>query len=92
MAGEMPVGSNMIENQSIYYDQYGLVGSKIDGSRFVRDYCKVCHEPIRLTCLIKGGLSVCNQCDGHFIKGGHGYPIDDITGAQANAIREMEGD
>jgi hypothetical protein len=39
---------------------YGKVGDAIDGSRFFRDFCYRCHEPIRV--LVADGHNQCERC------------------------------
>jgi len=75
--------------------RYGLPGSRIPGSRYVRWYCVICGEPMRVTGQAWPPLLVdCERCAGR-----HGQvavatsaPLDDVSGYQANAIRAMEGD
>ena len=71
------------------YETYGKPGSPIPGSRFVRGYCPICGSPIRTT--TPDDPQPCFDCDGHEKPIGHAPPIDDVTGYQANAIRDMEG-
>ena len=66
---------------------HGKPGSAIAGSRFVRGYCPYCGAPTRT--LHPENPLPCFKCDGH-VRPGKGFPIDDVTGYQANAIREME--
>ena len=75
--------------------RYGPAGSRIPGSRYVRWYCELCGEPMRVSGRLWPPLiRNCERCDSR-----HGYvperkaaPTDDIGGYQANAIRALEGD
>lgn len=71
--------------------QYGKPGSPIPGSRFTRDYCRMCGEPIRLP--HESINDLCMLCDrGRPIGGGSTYspPLDCPTGYNANAVRILE--
>ena len=74
-------------------NDYGDYGSRIPGSEFYRAYCFTCGTPMRVTSANRRQIPVfCERCDGHRPKTpGHSGPIDDVTGYQANAIRDMEG-
>ena len=74
--------------------KWGARGSLISGSRFVRDYCKSCGQPIRVLKLHQDGAS-CEACSGEKRRlmresRATAAPLDDVTGYQANAIRAME--
>lgn len=44
-------------------DKWGRRGSRIKDSNLVRDYCRVCAEPIRVTMIAEGANSpACNCC------------------------------
>ena len=68
-------------------------GSPIPGSRFLRDYCVSCGEPIRVIRLYDdNGAPLsheCNQC-GHRPPPGHYGPTDDTSPAWDNAVRALE--
>lgn len=38
-------------------------GQRIAGSRFFREYCARCHEPMRVTQDLVGTKPMCEQCD-----------------------------
>lgn len=44
--------------------RYGCPGDPIPGSVYVRDYCAVCGEPIRVAPRSKLGLKECDDCAG----------------------------
>jgi hypothetical protein len=87
-------------------ERYGLPGSKIEGSRQVRWYCTYCGRPMRVPSIPSDGNNNfecpkphdCEGCD-PYTSGSRGtpqqgnsqaIPVDDITGYQANAIRDLE--
>lgn len=75
--------------------KYGEICSRIPGSIFVRWYCVLCGEPMRVSNDHWPPVhTTCERCAGRHgqVGRGHGGPIDDVTGYQANAIRAMEGD
>ncbi|MFH0982791.1 MAG: hypothetical protein V2A79_14805 [Planctomycetota bacterium] len=66
-------------------------GSPIPGSRFVRAYCTICHEPIRVPKDDLCGPHYCSRCDGHLhMGGGGGGGTDDTSPSWDNAVRAME--
>jgi hypothetical protein len=48
--------------------EYGVPGSRIPGSRFLRDYCANCDTPIRVVSIVHAGggrkKNYCSQCEG----------------------------
>jgi hypothetical protein len=44
---------------------FGQVGDPIKGSKFFRDYCANCSEPMRVTGPRVGEENYCWDCDGH---------------------------
>jgi len=44
--------------------RYGAPGDPIPGSAYVRDYCAVCGDPIRVAPRSKLGLKECDDCRG----------------------------
>ncbi len=83
-------------------ERYGLPGSEIEGSKQLRWYCTYCGRPMRVPNIpndINGNLECpkphdCEGCAGSRGTPGSGnsqaFPIDDVTGYQANAIRDLE--
>jgi hypothetical protein len=43
-------------------DCFGEVGAKIEDSRYVRDYCFICDEPIRVPRRMLGLPNGCSRC------------------------------
>ena len=80
------------------YHRHPDAGTRIPGSVFVRDYCPGCGTAMRVTVeRFEKGLHLrCEKCAPHRPKGcvvsRQPGATDDITGYQANAIRNMEGD
>ncbi|MCD4823675.1 MAG: hypothetical protein K8S55_03645 [Phycisphaerae bacterium] len=76
------------------YEKYGKPGSPITCSRYVRAYCPVCGEPVRVSIALfkKCAIQPCFGCDGHCRPGGYAGPTEDCNPSQSNAIRCMEGD
>ena len=75
--------------------EFGEPGSPIKGSAFVRWYCEGCNRPMRVPITPwPPETRICEFCAGAHSQppGGGAFPIDDITGYQANAIRAMDGD
>jgi len=75
--------------------RYGRAGSAIAGSKYVRWYCVLCGEPMRVA--NKPWPPVvrdCEQCAGRHAQVAvpSSARTDDVSGYQANAIRAMEGD
>jgi hypothetical protein len=53
--------------------KWGKRGSRIKDSNLVRDYCRVCADPIRVTVVGVGASSpACNRCS-HTDRTRHGY-------------------
>jgi len=87
--------SQVAERIRLLTPRYGPSGGPIPGSRYVRWYCVLCGEPMRVSA--KPWPPVIRDCER--CAGRHGKiavptstPTDDVTGYQANAIRAMEGD
>jgi len=46
--------------------KWGRRGSKIEGSVYVRDFCRLCFDPIRVSKAVIGNASpVCSGCKQH---------------------------
>lgn len=65
-------------------------GRKIPGSRYVRDFCNRCNEPIRV--IDCDGKNYCRECDPPHVGVDSAYAWDerDSAGYQSIAIRAME--
>ena len=42
---------------------YGIRGDPIPGSRYVRDFCRLCGDPIRVSSVTGITLALCEGCD-----------------------------
>ena len=80
------------------FDRYGRRGSRIAGSKLLRAYCRNCGQPMRVlpdpcesSDIHADASDFCSECDGHAKPVGKSFPTDDVTGYQANAIKDMEG-
>jgi hypothetical protein len=75
--------------------RYGLARSAIAGSKYVRWYCVMCGEPMRVSAKPwPPPIQDCEQCAGRHAQVAvpSSARTDDVSGYQANAIRAMEGD
>ena len=51
--------------------KWGKRGSRIEGSVYVRDFCRICVEPIRVSKAVIGSESpCCNVCKGKVLSSG----------------------
>lgn len=50
----------VVGNGESTLEAYGKVGEQIPGSRYFRDYCRRCSEPLRVT---EGRLDIANYCN-----------------------------
>lgn len=74
--------------------QFGPARSAIAGSKYVRWYCVMCGEPMRVSPKPwPPPISDCERCAGRHgqIAAPASARADDVSGYQANAIRAMEG-
>jgi hypothetical protein len=72
-------------------ERYGAVGSPIEGSVYVRDYCRYCCEPMRVRRDEAGELHTCGYCTLRPQTGGPSGPMDaDSGGFSANARMQLE--
>jgi hypothetical protein len=82
---------------------YGYPDTHVPGSKYWREYCRECGEPIRVVHaglviwmgeFLAGDLLLCEHCSGwtrHHTKGGYSGPLDpDSGGYSANARMILE--
>jgi hypothetical protein len=70
---------------------YGEPGSRIPGSIYVREYCAICGDPIRVLPAVVGCEPQCSACeDWNRDKACQKATKNDISPWQENAIRALE--